>query len=79
MSLNCLFAGWNISLTFLFPFRELITELSMGFRERETEKGETQERRIMIITEGQGVGGHVGDEFSLSLFIFFFNDGLKWC
>ena len=30
---------------------------------------------IMIITEGQGVGGHVGDESSSSLF--FFNEGLK--
>ena len=28
--------------------------------------------------EGQGVGGHVGDESSPSL-SFFFHDGLKWC
>ena len=33
-------------------------------------------RWIMIITEGQGVGGHVGDESSPSLC--FFHDGLKW-
>ena len=26
----------------------------------------------------KGVGGHVGDESSPSLF-FFFHDGLKWC
>ena len=30
----------------------------------------------MIIMEGQGVGGHVGDEFPP---VFFFHDGLKWC
>ena len=29
----------------------------------------------MSIMEGQGVGGHVGDES----FPFFFHDGLKWC
>ena len=30
----------------------------------------------MIFVEGQGVGGHVGDESSLTVF---FYDGLKWC
>ena len=33
-------------------------------------------RWIMIITEGQGVGGHAGDASSSSLF-FFFYEGLK--
>ena len=33
------------------------------------------------MTEGQGVGGHVGDESSpsLCLVFFLFHDGLKWC
>ena len=29
--------------------------------------------------EGQGAGGHVGDESCSSLFFFFFHDGLKRC
>ena len=32
----------------------------------------------MCIMEGQGVGGHVGDDFSVFVSIFF-HDGLKWC
>ena len=29
--------------------------------------------------EGQGVGGHVGDDFSVFFVSIFFHDGLKWC
>ena len=36
-------------------------------------------RRITIIMEGQGVGGHVGDEPSPFFFFFFFHEGLEWC
>ena len=39
---------------------------------RGREKRETEVRRIMIIMEGQGGGGHVGDEFSPSLCLVFF-------
>ena len=45
-----------------------------GRGEEEARKRETKVRRVMI----EGVGGHVGDESSPSLF-FFFHDGLKWC
>ena len=31
----------------------------------------------MCFKEGQGVNGHVGDDF-LCCFMFFFHDGLKW-
>ena len=32
----------------------------------------------MCFMEGQGVDGHVGDDFLFLVFIFF-HDGLKWC
>ena len=32
----------------------------------------------MCFMEGQGVDGHVGDDFLFFVFIFF-HDGLEWC
>ena len=32
----------------------------------------------MCLMEGQGVDGHVGDDF-LCCFMLIFHDGLKWC
>ena len=34
--------------------------------------------RVTCFMEGQGVDGHVGDDFVCFLFVFF-HDGLKWC
>ena len=51
-------AGIFISLTFVSG--------------RHKEYRESEVRRIMIIMEGQGVGEHVGDEFSPSLRLVFF-------
>ena len=44
---------------FFVVSRELSTELSWGCRE--------EERRVMSFMEGQGVDGHVGDDFCVVL------------
>ena len=33
----------------------------------------------MCFMEGQGVDGHVGDDFFVFFVFIFFHDGLKWC
>ena len=33
----------------------------------------------MCFMEGQGVDGHVGDEFLCCFMSIFFHDGPKWC
>ena len=71
LSLNCLFGGRNNYLfDLLSSSQELITELVHG--------SPGGGGRVMCVLEGQGVDGHVGDDFLCFLCLSFHN-GLKWC